>query len=202
VGEIDESDELDRQVSAVIGGSGAWTWVWKRTEIQMDGDFSPAQLRAIADVLDPPDAYDAPRTVSELAESVAGEQEIKTPEPKPRRKRIADLPEPTCKHCNDSGYLVNNMGEHRCFSCTTPMDMSRKPGRLPDEPVNPHIRVQPRPLTAAEITEPGWYWYGEQGDWEVVQCWEPGRFAQAGAVGFAHPDDLPGHFIGPLRAPE
>lgn len=153
------------------------------------------------------DAYDGPRTVSELPEVVQGEQAIEAT--KPRRRFIEELPAPKCKNCNDSGYLINNAGEHRCFDCTAPFDTSRTPGRLPDEPIDPRHRVQPKPLTAAEVTEPGWYWYrgSERERWQVVHVHgEPGDMA-VDLPG----EDLPsliayfqidGTFIGPLRAPE
>lgn len=64
-------------------------------------------------------------------------------------------------------------------------------------------------LCANEVTDPGWYWYREEGKgWRIVEVaeWPAG----SGQVEFLHsgnelPDyatDLPGTFIGPLRAPE
>lgn len=131
-----------------------------------------------------------------------------------------------CNICNDSGYLINNMGEHRCFDCTAPFDRSRTPGRLPDEPIDPRFQrkppledrvaaleraiAPPQPLTAAEVTEPGWYWYrGEEqgGRWMAVEVsGRPGDLA-VWLPGEAEPSlfayfEIDGTFIGPLRAPE
>lgn len=65
---------------------------------------------------------------------------------------------------------------------------------------------QPATLTAAEVTEPGWYWYGEDGEWEVLEVWrETGRDRYIWRAGDSSPlngASLPGTFIGPLRAPE
>lgn len=67
------------------------------------------------------------------------------------------------------------------------------------------LGASPQPLTAAEVTEPGWYWYGEDGEWEVLEVWrETGRDRYIWRAGDSSPLDgarLPGTFIGPLRAP-
>jgi hypothetical protein len=57
------------------------------------------------------------------------------------------------------------------------------------------------PLTAAEITEPGWYWWDGDGHWRVVEFDGAVVYTETIHAG-NFPTTVGGHFIGPLRAPE
>ena len=63
-----------------------------------------------------------------------------------------------------------------------------------------------KPMSADEVTEPGWYWHtrkGWGGDWFIHKVVRYGVLDELHTLGncFSY-DRLDGQFVGPLKAPE
>lgn len=192
-----------------------------------DGDGARLQCRLLIERIDALMPPDAPRTVSELPEVVQGEQAIEVPEGRGAfltREQLDSLvsgnwAEPLEIDVEFPSGTWDEIEAQRPISelsesfTVTDSNLDIPLGTMVD------LRAGDRPirttLTAAEVTEPGWYWYRweelERG-WMVVEVrqnsfgsfdvWLAGENEPIWIIRSRQTGHVPGTFIGPLRAPE